>query len=77
MNDIIELFDSIISQNRSIDVADSEFRKLLYDDEELRSTYKEWCDECGYTEKRGFIEYCHQYFDAEESKWDILSNDYE
>lgn len=77
MNDIEELFDSIISQTRSIDVADSEFRKQLYDDEELRQAYKDWCDINDYTEKHGFIEYCHQYFDAEESKWDILKNDYE
>ena len=77
MIDLLEIFDSIISQSRSVDVAESEFRKLLMDDEELRKAYKEWCNEEGHTEKRGFIEYCHQYYDAEESKWDILNNDYE
>lgn len=77
MIDLFEIFDSIISQSRSVDVAESEFRKQLYEDEELLSVYKEWCEESGYTEKKGFIEYCHQYYDAEESKWDILNNDYE
>jgi hypothetical protein len=47
------------------------------DDEELRKAYKEWCNEEGHTEKRGFIEYCNESFDAEESKWDILENEYE
>lgn len=77
MIDIFEVFESILLQNRSIDVADSEFKKMLYDDDELRHAYKEWCEEEGYTEKNGFVEYCHEYFDQEESKWDSLQNDYE
>ena len=77
MIDLFEIFDSIISQSRSVDVAESEFRKLLMDDEELRKAYKEWCNDEGNTEKRGFIEYCNESFDAEESKWDILENEYE
>ena len=56
MIDLFEIFDSIISQSRSVDVAESEFRKQLYEDEELLSVYKEWCEECGYTEKKGFID---------------------
>ena len=41
MIDLFEIFDSIISQSRSVDVAESEFRKQLYEDEELLSAYKE------------------------------------
>ena len=25
---------------------------------EIRKAYKEWCEHEGYTEKKGFIEYC-------------------
>lgn len=77
MIDILEIFNGVISQHRSIDMAESEFKKMLYEDDEIHHAYKEWCKEMGYTEKKGFVEYCNEYFDEEDSKWDILENEYE
>ncbi len=75
MIDIIEVFQQILSHNRTIDVADSEFKKMIYEDDEIKIAYKQWCQEEGYTEKYGFIEFCQAYFDEEESRWDILNNE--
>lgn len=71
---ITELMDSLIAQHRSIDVAESEFRKYLLDDDVLRHDYKEWCRREGYTERRGFIEYCNAYIDREQDLWDVLDD---
>lgn len=75
MIDIIAVFESVISHNRSIDMADSEFKRMLYDDNEIKSAYKQWCQDEGYTEKYGFVEYCQQYFDEEERRWDSLKSE--
>ena len=77
MIDIFEVFSNVIKHNRSVDMADSEFKRLLLDDNEIRKAYKEWCEHEGYTEKKGFIEYCHSVFDEEENKWDVLNNENE
>ena len=63
---------SPISQHRSIDVAESEFRKLLYEDELLKHNYRQWCRKEGFSERKGFIEYGHSFIDEEESRWDVL-----
>lgn len=77
MTDITELFDSIWEQQRSIDLAESEFRHLLVDDEELRRTYRSWCSEQGESERRGFINYCRLLLEEEESRYDALAPDEE
>ena len=66
--------DSIIRRHRTIDVAESEIKKMLYDDEILHQYYNERCRREGFTERKGFIEYCHAYIDREESLWDVLDN---
>lgn len=72
--ELLAIFDNLFQQNRSLDVADSEFRKILCDDPDLRKQYKNWCREMGYTDRKGFIEYGYEYFDNEESRWDVLEN---
>lgn len=74
MTELTALMEQLIDQYRQIDVAESEFQKLIYEDEQLRRDYKEWCEEQGYTERRGFIEFCNIYIDSEESRWDVLSD---
>ena len=76
MNNLNDYFVELLMQNRSIDIAEAEFRRMLADDEELRTDYKAWCDELGYTEKRGFIEFCEEYLDNQDSIWESL-NDYD
>lgn len=75
MADLTTLFESLITLHRSIDVAESEFKKMIYDNPSLREEYREWCDIEGYTERTGFVEFCHSFIDQEESIWTVLSND--
>lgn len=52
MNDITHLFNSLLQQYDSIDIANSEFKKLLHEDEALKEEYSEWCHAVGSTEKK-------------------------
>ncbi|MDE5568908.1 MAG: hypothetical protein K2I89_01545 [Muribaculaceae bacterium] len=76
MNDLSEFFIDLLMQHRSIDIAESEFRRMMDDDEELRMDYKEWCEERDYTEKHGFKEFCEEYLESQDSIWESL-NDYD
>lgn len=75
--DIYEVFDQILSAARSVDVAESEFKRLMYEDPLVRTAYREWCNEQGTTEKHGFVDYCQETFDQEESRWETLNEDAE
>lgn len=76
MKDITELFQDIIRQNRSLDIAEAEFKKLIHEDAELREQYREWCDAVGSSEKMGFLDYCDEYIESQDSIYDTL-NDYD
>lgn len=76
MKDITELFLQLIHQNKSVDIADAEFKKLIHEDAELREEYREWCDAVGSSEKQGFLDFCDEYIDSQESIYDTL-NDYD
>lgn len=76
MNDLSQFFRDLLKEHRSIDIARSEFRRMMDDDEELRHDYKEWCEECGYTEKHGFTDFCEEYLESQDSIWESL-NDYD
>jgi len=74
MIEITEIFDTVLRQQQSLDVAESEFRRMLVDDENLRQTYRRWCAEQDTSEKRGFIDYCRQRIEEEESCWESLAS---
>lgn len=76
MNDITILFNEILAQHRSVDIADAEFKRLIGEDSDLRMAYRDWCDSIGSSEKNGFRDYCDEYIDSQESIWDTL-NDYD
>ena len=63
MNDITDLFIDILSQHRSIDIAD-----------ELHAAYREWCASNGSSEKNGFIDFCEEYLAEQDSIYDSLSD---
>jgi phage/plasmid-associated DNA primase len=77
MIDILDVFRTVASQHRAVDTAESDFKKMIFEDLELHKAYRNWCEENGYSEKLGFIEYCNELLDEEQSKWDVLSNEYE
>lgn len=75
--DITELFMKIISQAGSIDMAEAELKKRIGEDEQLHRLYREWCREVGSSERRGFLDFCDEYLDRQDSIWDTLENDFD
>jgi hypothetical protein len=65
---------SLIETNGSIDVAEAEFKRIMADDHDLRDQYREWCDENGYTPRRGFMQFAEEYNESREAVWDSLSD---
>lgn len=76
-DDITDLFLEIIDQAGSIDMAESEFKKMIGEDEDLRKRYREWCHEVGSSERNGFLDFCEEYLDRQDSIWDSLDNDFD
>lgn len=76
MYDIIEVFNRYLSEYGSIDIAESEFKKNLHEDAELKAAYRKWCEEMGSSEKNGFFDYCDEYLDSQNDVWNTL-NDYD
>lgn len=76
MEDITEYFIEILNQTHSIDIAESEFKRTIADDDELHALYRRWCQEVGSSEKNGFIDFCEEYVDDRNEVWDTL-NDYD
>lgn len=74
MKEITELFNSIIEEAPSLDIAESEFKQSLIDNPELRKAYREYCHEQGSSEKRGFLDYAEQYCDDRNEVWESLSD---
>lgn len=74
MDNIEDLFISIIKQSHSADMAEAEFRRALVDDDNLRRQYKEYCHEIGTTERNGFMDYCHEYMEGLDEVWNSLSD---
>ncbi|MDE6190990.1 MAG: hypothetical protein K2G47_05125 [Muribaculum sp.] len=76
MKDITDLFQELIRHNRSVDIAEAEFKKLIHEDAELHEQYRDWCDAVGSSEKMGFLDYCDEYLESQDSIYDTL-NDYD
>lgn len=74
MIDITEYFKSLLTESRSVDIAEREFKRALADDDTLRDAYKEWCEDEGYTEKDGFSDFCHEYIESRNEMWDSLTD---
>ncbi len=75
--DITEVFRLVIRQAGSIDMAEAEFKKMMGEDDELHKSYRQWCHEVGSSERRGFLDFCEEYLDNQDSIWDTLDNDYD
>lgn len=72
--DIIDLFVSIITQHRSTDIADDVFKKMIHEDQALRARYRLWCHDMGSSEKNGFLDFCFEYLDGQDSVYDSLQD---
>ena len=77
MEHITDHFNSLLQEYDSIDIAEAEFKKQLHENHELKTAYREWCHEVGSSEKRGFLDYCEEYFDSQGSIWNNLKDEYD
>lgn len=75
-NDIEQYIQSLIQSCGSLDVAEAEFKRLMVEDPDLQESYRNWCDESGYSTRNGFSEYADEYMEGRESIWNSL-NDYD
>lgn len=76
MENLIDYFIHIIKQSDSLDIAESEFKRSLIDDDDLRRQYREYCREIGTSEKNGFLDFCEEYMQDQDNVWNSL-NDYD
>ncbi len=74
MNDITELFESLLTSFRSVDLANREFNRMIDDDPELKEEYSAWCEEHGHSERYGFTEFAEEYIENQNSIWDALTD---
>lgn len=72
MNNISELLRSLLDEYSSVDMAESEFKRMLNEDDNLKADYKVWCEDLGYSPKTGYEEYIEEIFESQDSIWDIL-----
>lgn len=74
MEEMTDLFVHIINQTDSLDMAESEFRRMLVDEPELRRQYREYCREVGSSERNGFKDFCEEYMQEQDNVWNSLSD---
>ncbi len=54
MYNFIDYMNEVYANSNNLHVAEDEFFNAIEENEELRERYKEWCDEMGYTMRKGF-----------------------
>lgn len=74
MEELEEYFINILNQHRSVDIAESEFKKTLAEDPDLRKAYSEWCHDMGSSERNGFRDFCEEYRDNQDMVWESLTD---
>lgn len=77
VDDITDIFEDLLAQYGSIDMAESEFKMRIHDDPSLRHRYRQWCRENDTTEKRGFFDYCEERAESNDMIWDNLRDEYD
>ena len=74
MEDIEDTFRFVLGQNNTIDIAESEFKRMVAEDPDLRARYREWCHIVGSSERMGFRDYCDEYMDKLDDVWESLTD---
>lgn len=74
MEDIRDYFISLLEDHKSLDIAESEFKRAIAEDDGLRQQYRDWCHEVGSSEKSGFLDFCHEYVAENDEVWQSLSD---
>ncbi|HJE39922.1 MAG: hypothetical protein C7K11_03160 [Candidatus Amulumruptor caecigallinarius] len=74
MDELIQIFNDILRQAGSVDIAEAEFKRQLHEDAHLKKMYREWCREVGSSEKLGFLDYCDEYLESQDDIWQTLND---
>ena len=74
MNDITKVFESLLDNFRSVDVASREFNRMVDEDPEMMAHYTKWCEENGHSLRYGFDEFAEEYIENQNSIWDSLTD---
>ena len=70
--DIVEIFENIFSESDyNLKIAEEDFRDLIKTDIKVKTIYEDWCDEMGYSLRKGFKSY---FINKNESDniWDTI-----
>lgn len=73
-DDMTAVFNQYLNAFKSIDIAEAEFKKDMHEDPELKAAYREWCANVGSSEKKGFFDFCEEFFDSQDTIWETLSD---
>ncbi len=73
-DDITMVFEELIKQYHTLDMAEEMFRAQLEEDERLAEDYKEWCDTLGISERKGFASFYEEYMELQGSIWDSFKD---
>ena len=76
MDELTDIFNEILRQAGSVDIAEAEFKRQINEDAALKERYREWCREVGSSANRGFLDYCDEYLESQDDIWQTL-NDYD
>ncbi|MEG0948021.1 MAG: hypothetical protein RR212_07350 [Bacteroidales bacterium] len=55
--EITELFEFHMSQFNDMELAEENFREEIEHHPDLKQQYKNWCEEMGYSDRKGFRSY--------------------
>ncbi|MCH5247158.1 MAG: hypothetical protein J1E99_03265 [Muribaculaceae bacterium] len=73
-DDITDIFVRLLNECGTTDVAESEFKRMISDDDELRNRYNQWCHDNGSSFRKGFLDFCEEYLDNKNSIWESLTD---
>lgn len=74
MKPITEIFVEYLDNYGSVDIAESEFKKNIHENPDLKAAYRQWCSDEGSSEKNGFFDFAEQYLSDRNEVWDSLTD---
>lgn len=72
--DMEEVFRHYINQFETFQIAHTEFKRALDEDDALRQSYGQWCHDTGNSEKDGFLNFCDELLSLQDDVWSNLTD---
>ncbi len=70
MRDVTEIMQAFYVKHNDLVISEKRFHETLELDKELRELYKEWCDDMGVSERKGFRYYIENQ--EQDTIWDSM-----